>query len=67
LDKVAVYVDAALSAGATDVTTANYLAKAPEAMRRQALADAVAASRRDAEAMAQAGGGRLGELELLTT
>lgn len=27
----------------------------------------MAAARRDAEAMAQAGGGRLGELELLTT
>ncbi len=67
LDKVAVYIDAALSAGATGVTTANYLAKDPEAMRRQALAEAVAAARSDAEAMAQAGGGRLGDLELLTT
>jgi uncharacterized protein YggE len=67
LDKVAAYVDAALSAGATGVTTATYFAKDPEAMRSQALGEAVAAARRDAEAMAQAGGGRLGELELLTT
>jgi uncharacterized protein YggE len=67
LDKMAVYVDAALSAGATGVTTVNYIAKDPEAMRRQALTDAVAAARRDAESMAQAGGGRSGELELLTT
>jgi uncharacterized protein YggE len=67
LDKVAVYVDVALSAGATGVTTATYFAKDPEAMRRQALIEAVAAARRDAEAMAQAGGGRLGDLELLTT
>jgi uncharacterized protein YggE len=67
LDKVAVYVDVALSAGATGVTTAAYFAKDPEAMRRQALIEAVAAARRDAEAMAQAGGGRLGDLELVTT
>lgn len=67
LDKVAAYIDAALSAGATGVTTATYFAKDPEALRSQALGEAVAAARRDAEAMAQAGGGRLGELELLTT
>ena len=36
-------------------------------MRRQALTDAVAAARHDAEAMAQAAGGHLGELELVTT
>ena len=67
LDKVAAYIDDALSAGATGVTTATYFAKDPQAMRSQALGEAVAAARRDAEAMAQAGGGRLGELELLTT
>ncbi len=67
LEKVAIYVDAALSAGATGVTTAAYFAKDPEAMRHQALAEAVAAARRDAEAMAQAGGGSLGDLELVTT
>jgi uncharacterized protein YggE len=67
LDKVAVYIDVALSAGATGVTTAAYFAKEPGEMRRQALTDAVAAARRDAEAMAQAAGGHLGELELVTT
>jgi uncharacterized protein YggE len=67
LDKVAVYIDVALSAGATGVTAATYFAKDSESMRRQALTDAVAAARRDAEAMAQAGGGHLGDLELVTT
>lgn len=67
LDKVAIYVDAALSAGATGVTEAVYSEKDPAAVRREALGEAVAAARRDAEAMAQAGGGRLGDLELLST
>jgi uncharacterized protein YggE len=67
LDKVATYIDAALSAGATGVTEAVYSEKDPAATRRQALSEAVAAARSDAEVMAQAGGGRLGELELLST
>jgi len=67
LDKVAVYLDVALSAGATGVTSATYFAKDPESMRRHALTEAVTAARRDAEAMAQAGGGCLGDLELITT
>lgn len=67
LDKVATYIDAALSAGATGVTEAVYSERDPAATRRQALSEAVAAARRDAEAMAEAGGGRLGDLELLTT
>ena len=67
LDKVTSYIDVALSAGATGVTEADYSEMDPAATRRQALSEAVAAARRDAETMAQAGGGRLGELELLTT
>ena len=67
LDRVATYIDAALSAGASGVTEVVYAEKDPAAVRREALGEAVAAARRDAEAMAQAGGGRLGELELLST
>ena len=67
LDKVATYIDAALSAGATGVTEALYSERDPAVTRRQALSEAVAAARRDAEAMAEAGGGRLGDLELLST
>ncbi len=67
LDKVAPYIDAALSAGASAVTEVAYSEKDPAAVRREALGEAVAAARRDAEAMAQAGGGRLGELESLST
>jgi hypothetical protein len=67
LEKVATYIDVALSAGATGVTEAVYSERDPASTRREALSEAVAAARRDAETMAQAGGGRLGELELLTT
>jgi uncharacterized protein len=67
LEKVTTYIDVALSAGATGVTEAVYSEKDPASTRREALSEAVAAARRDAEIMAQAGGGRLGELELLTT
>lgn len=67
LVNVATYIDAALSAGATGVTEVVYAEKDPPAVRREALGEAVAAARRDAEAMAEAGGGRLGELELLST
>ena len=67
LDKVAPYIDAALSAGASGVTEVAYSEKDPAAVRREALGEAVAAARRDAEAMAQAGGGRLGELDSLST
>jgi uncharacterized protein YggE len=60
-------LDAALSAGATDVSDVNFAAKDIDEARRRALGQAVAAARADAEAMARAGGGALGDLLLLTT
>jgi len=61
------YIDAALSAGATDVSEIEYSAKDSESARRRALAQAVASAREDAEAMAHAVGGTLGEPLSLTT
>jgi len=61
------YIDAALSAGATDVSDISYSAKDVATARRKALEEAVNAARQDAEAMAKAGGGALGSLLLLST
>ena len=67
LDKIGVYLDAALNAGATDVSDVSFSSKNSDAARHQALTEAVANARADAEAMARAGGGSLGELMLLST
>ncbi len=67
LDKVATYIDSALSAGATGVSDVRFFAKDSSAARRQALGEAVADARRDAEVIAHAGGGKLGDLVLLST
>jgi uncharacterized protein YggE len=67
LAQVGLLLDAALSAGATDVSDVNFAAKDIDEARRRALGQAVAAARADAEAMARAGGGALGDLLLLTT
>jgi uncharacterized protein YggE len=67
LDKIGMYLDAALNAGATDVSDISFTAKNSDVARHQALAEAVANARVDAEAMAKAGGGNLGELLLLST
>lgn len=67
LDRVALYIDAALSAGATEVSDIFFTAKNQDSARRQALGKAVDAARADAEAMAIAGGGTLGALVSLST
>jgi uncharacterized protein len=67
LSKVGMFVDAALSAGATDASDIAFSAKDANEARRRALSQAVAAARADAEVMARAGGGALGELLLLST
>ncbi|MBS0380020.1 MAG: SIMPL domain-containing protein [Proteobacteria bacterium] len=61
------YIDAALSAGATDISDIAFSAQDTSAARRKALGDAVDAARLDAEAIAKAGGGTLGALLLLST
>jgi uncharacterized protein len=67
LAQVGNFIDAALSAGATDASEITFSAKDIDEARRRALGQAVAAARTDAEAMARAAGGALGDLLLLST
>jgi uncharacterized protein YggE len=67
LTRIGNYIDAALSAGATDVSDIIFSAKDIAEARRRALDQAVVAARSDADAMARAAGGALGDLMLLST
>lgn len=67
LDKIGTFLDAALGAGATGVSNIEFSAAETASARQRALGDAVENARRDAEVMARAGGGTLGELLLLST
>jgi uncharacterized protein YggE len=62
LGKTGAVLDAALGAGANVVQEFAMTLADPDAARREALADAVARAKADAEVMAKASGGRLGEL-----
>ena len=62
LDDVGKVIDAAINAGATDVSSIQFLPSAMDDARRTALAEAVSQARRDADAMARAAGGSLGRL-----
>jgi uncharacterized protein YggE len=53
--------------GASGVSGVAFSSKAAAGKRQEALAQAVANARRDAEAVARAGGGRLGALLLIST
>jgi len=66
LQRLGAYMDAALGAGATGVSMVSFSAKNSDEARRRALAQAVSQARADAETVARAGGGTLGELLLLT-
>jgi len=65
--EVGTMVDAALSAGANMINSLSFYASSIEEPRRQAISLAVANARADAEAMARAAGGSLGDLIELTT
>ena len=67
LDQVGIVIDAALAAGATSASDVGFSADDLDEARHRALGQAVAAARGDAEALARAGGGTLGELLLLST
>ena len=67
MDQVGPVIDAALAAGANSVGGLDMYSSREDAIRRQALANAVNAARADAEAMASAAGGRLGPLLELTS
>lgn len=67
LDQVGPVIDAALAAGANRVDGVQFSASSTARARRAALAEAIAEARGDAEEMARAAGGRLGELLELST
>jgi uncharacterized protein YggE len=62
LDKLGAWVDAALTAGATNVSDPTFEPADEIALRRLAVSRAVQNARGDAEAMATAAGGALGDL-----
>ncbi len=62
LARVGAVIDAALNAGATNVSGIRFESTKGEAGRLEAVARAVQAARREAEAIARAAGGRLGAL-----
>jgi uncharacterized protein YggE len=66
-EQIGTYIDAALNAGATHVSEIEFSASDTTPARRQALEQAVRNARTDAEAVARAGAGTLGELLQITT
>jgi uncharacterized protein len=66
-EQVGPVLDAALGKGANQVNAVQWFSSNTDAARRQALSDAVAKARGDAEAMARAAGGKLGGLLEIAT
>jgi len=62
LDDVGKVIDAAINAGATDISSIQFLASNTDDARRTALANAVKQARMDADVIARAAGGTLGRL-----
>lgn len=67
LDAVGLFVDAALNAGAREVSAASFRSEETDAARHRALAKAVAIATADAHAIAAAAQGRLGPVVALST
>jgi uncharacterized protein YggE len=67
LDRIGALLDAAVAKGATNVSGLSFYAANVGEPRRRALTIAVEAARQDADAMARAAGGRLGQLIEITT
>jgi len=67
LQMLGAVVDAALAAGANEVTSIQFLTKDEESARARALEQAVRRARSDAEVLAKASGTTLGPLLLLST
>ena len=67
ITRVAALLDTVLTAGANAINAINFSSSRVEEARRDALARAVEKARLDAEALAQAAGGSLGQLVHLTT
>jgi uncharacterized protein len=62
LEDLGKVIDAAVSAGATDISSIQFLASSTVDARQTALADAVKNARAEADAIAHAAGGTLGRL-----
>jgi uncharacterized protein len=67
IDQVGALIDAALGAGANVVNSLRFYSSRADDARKEALANAVAKARSDAESMAKAAGGSLGSLIELST
>jgi len=67
LEQVGQLIDASLAAGATNINSVEFTASMLDSARRVAITAAVAQARADAEAMARAAGGSLGQLLEITT
>lgn len=67
MDQVAPVLDAALGKGANQINSLDFFASNSDSARHEALAQAIARARSDAEAMARAAGGSLGALVELST
>src|SRR5918911_985524 len=67
LDQIGALIDAALASGANAISSLSFYASNTDEARRPALSQAVAKARQDAETLARAAGGALGELLELTT
>jgi hypothetical protein len=67
VEQAGTIIDTALGAGANMINALSFYASSIDEARRQAIGSAVANARADAEAMAQAAGGRLGNLLELST
>lgn len=67
VDQAGAIIDAALGAGANLINGVSFYAESIDVARRQAITAAVASARADADAMAKAAGGSVGDLIELST
>ncbi|HEX3867461.1 MAG TPA: SIMPL domain-containing protein [Gemmatimonadaceae bacterium] len=67
IDDIGKLIDGALAKGSNNISGLQFHSSKADSVRRVALAEAVAAARGDAEAMARAAGGSLGGLVELST
>ncbi|HSQ31072.1 MAG TPA: SIMPL domain-containing protein [Gemmatimonadaceae bacterium] len=67
IDEVGKVIDAALAKGANEISSLQFFSSKADSVRRVAMAEAVTNARADAEAIARAAGGNLGQLLEATT
>jgi hypothetical protein len=67
IDQVGAVLDAALAKGANQINSLDFFSSNSDSARHEALGQAVARARADAEALARAAGGSLGQLLEITT